>query len=151
MQYTFTIDVQPYLAQWATHHLGNPVEFPRDSPENRLIKRFLDKQPRDLPPQLSGNLHIKIPQTKEKDPRAGYFYLSPRAVSLVKESLYSLFVQNLWAELGDSHQYKVELTNLIYAWLDKHGIEDKYWECIRQKYYRLRKLYAEKNIKLTEF
>jgi hypothetical protein len=70
---------------------------------------------------------------------------------LVKESLYSLFVQNLWAELGDSHQYKVELTNLIYAWLDKHGIEDKYWECIRQKYYRLRKLYAEKNIKLTEF
>lgn len=147
--YTISIEVQPYLAQWATHHLGEPVEFPRDSPESRLIKRFLEKQPRDLPPQLDGNLRVKIPQSKEKDPRAGYFYLSPRAVGLVKESLYSLFVSNLWAELGDASRYNCDLTNLIYAWMDKHGIADEYWECIRQKYYRLRKLYADKGVKLA--
>lgn len=149
--YTFSIEVQPYLAQWATYHLGNPVEFPRDSPESRLIKRFVEKQPRDLPPQLAGNLKIKVPQSKEKDPRAGYYYMPPRAISLVKDSLYSLFVCNLWAELGDAGKYNVDLTNLIYAWLEKHHIEDRYWECIRQKYYRLRKLYAEKQIKLAEY
>lgn len=148
--WTFYIDVQPYLAQWATKHFGNPVEFPRESPESKLIKRWVEHQPKDAPPQLSGNLQIKIPITKEKDPRAGYFYMPPRALSLVRESLETLFVQNLWTELGDAQRYNCELTTLIYAWLEKHGIDDHYWECIRQKYYRLRKLYAEKGVKLAE-
>lgn len=151
MYYTFYINVQPYLQQWAIHHFGNPVEFPRDSPENRLIKRFIEKQPTNTPPTTNGNLAIKIPMSKEKDPRNGYFYMPPRAANLIKESLYSIFIQNLWTELGDSHNFNCELTSLIYTWLNKHNISDQYWECIRQKYYRLRKSYAQKGIKLANY
>lgn len=149
--YTFTMQVPDYLAQWATHHLGNPVEFPKDSPESRLIKLFIDKQPRNRLPDLRGNLAIKIPSSKAKDPRAGYFYMSPRAQTIIKECLSALFIQNLWAELSDINKVNCELSTAIYAWLEKHGIADTYWECVRQKYYRLRKLYEDKGIKLKDY
>lgn len=149
--YTFTMQVPDYLAQWATHHLGNPVEFPKDSPESRLIKLFIDKQPRNRLPDLRGNLSVKIPSSKAKDPRAGYFYMSPRAQTMIKECLSSLFIQNLWAELSDINKVNCELSTAIYAWLEKHGIADTYWECVRQKYYRLRKLYEDKGIKLKDY
>lgn len=151
MDYTFSVQVQPYLAQWATHHLGNPVDFPRDSPESRLIRRFLDRQPQAAPPRSNGNLRIHIPTSKEKDPRCGWSYMPPRAAEAVADSLNTLFVWNLWTEIGDADIQKCDLTKLIYAWLEKHGIDDHYWECIRQKYYRMRKLYAEKGIKLKDY
>lgn len=150
MNYTFYINVPSYIREWATHHLGNPVEFPRDSPENRLIKLYIEKQPADKQP-VRGNLEIKIPMTKQKDPRCGYFYMSPRSQQMIAECLQTLFIQNLWSELGNIHKYNCELTTAIYAWLEKHGISDTNWECIRQKYYRLRKLYAAKGIKLKDF
>lgn len=151
MIYTFRVKVPQYLEQWAKHHLGNPVEFPRDSPENRLIKLFVDKQPKDKVPVIDGNLEIKIPQSKSKDPRNGFFYMSPRSQQMIVECLNTLFINNLWAELGTIENFNCELTTAIYAWLENHGISDNNWECIRQKYYRLRKKYFEAGIKLKEF
>ncbi len=143
------ITCEPYLAQWATHHFGNPVEFPVGSIENRLIRRFLDKEPTAVP-DTSGNLLVAIPYSKEKDPRSGWTYLSPSARKAVRESLYTLMLRNLWTELGDLAHVNCELSTLIYSWLEKHGMDDSSWETIRQKYYRLRKLYGEKGIDLLK-
>lgn len=147
-EYLIYLEVPAYLAQWARRHFGDPVELPRDSVESRLVKRMLDKEPSDVP-DLSGNLRLKIPMSKEKDPRSGWTYLSPCAKRCLQESLYTIFLQNLWSELGDLQNVNCELTSLIYAWLEKHGIDESQWETIRQKYYRLRKLYACKGVRLT--
>lgn len=151
MSYTFSLEVPEYLEQWANFHLGNPVEFPRDSPESRLIKLYVDKLPKTVDHPTVGNLQVKIPYSKQKDPRNGYYYMSPHAAQMIKECLETLFIQNLWAEMSDIQKVRCELTTAIYAWLEKHHIADTYWECIRQKYYRLRKAYLEKGIKLKEY
>lgn len=147
-QFVVYLEVEPYLKEWAEKHFGNPVEFPRDSVENRMIKRFLEREPKDRLPDLTGNIAVKIPMSKEKDPRAGFTYLSYNAKRAVHESLMTLFLRNLWAELGDLGKVNCQLTTLIYAWLSKHGISDENWECVRQKYYRLRKTYHEKGVYL---
>lgn len=143
------LKVEPYLAQFIHKALGNPVELPRESPESKLIKRFLDKTPSDLLPDTGSdsNLTVIIPFFKEKDPRV-YNYLSPRAKLLLIESFDTIFLNNLWVELGDLGNLNCNLTDVIYAYLEKHGIEEDYWETIRQKYYRIRKKYNEKGIKL---
>lgn len=148
-EYTITIDCEPYLAQWATHHFGNPVHFPPRSIENRLLRRFLDTTLGNPNQDNRGNLRIVIPYSKEKDPRCGWVYLNLSAKKALHESLMTLFLRNLWNELGDMDNCNCELTTLIYAWLEKHGIEDSCWETIRQKYYRLRKAYADNGVNLT--
>ena len=139
------LKVEPYLAQWVTNHLGDPIDFPRDSPESKLIKRFLDKTPLQDNPDLDGNVKVLIPYSKQKDPRF-YNYLRPMAKSLLVESLESMFITNLWAELGSVQGVSCSLTSLIRAWLEQHGISEDYEETIRQKFYRIRKRYQKKGI-----
>lgn len=144
------LQVEPYLAEWIKASHGDPVDMLKDSPESRLLKLFLEKQPAGVLPDNPAdfNLAIKIPWYKEKDPRV-YFYLSEKAKELIAECYQTLFIQNMWRELGNLHECNCSLTSLIYAWLDKHGISEEHWETIRQKYYRIRKKYStEKNIKV---
>lgn len=144
------LKVEPYLAEWMKASHGNPVQMVKDSPESRLVKLFLEKQPIDIPIDNPNdfNIAIEIPWYKEKDPRV-YFYLTERSKAMIAECYQTLFVQNMWRELGQLQECNCSLTAIIYAWLDKHGISEEHWETIRQKYYRMRKRYAlEKNIKL---
>lgn len=147
--YVIYLKVEPYLAQWLINSFGNPVELIRDSPESKLVKRFLDIQPQGIKPDLGhdANISVIIPFSKDKDPRT-YNYLSPRAKKMLAESFYSIFINNLWTELGDLENIHCSITDVIYAWLEKHGIDECHWECVRQKYFRIRKKYREKRIKL---
>lgn len=144
------INVEPYLAEWIKHSFGDPVVMPKDSPESRLLKLFLDKQPADVPIDRPSdfNVAIRIPWYKEKDSRT-YFYLAPRAKAMIAECYETMFISNLWLELGSGHNLNCSLTTLVYAWLERHGINDEHWETVRQKYYRLRKRYAKEcNLKI---
>ncbi len=144
------LNVEPYLAEWIKNSHGDPVEMVKDSPESRLLKLFLDKQPADVPVDNPAdfNLAIKIPWYKEKDSRV-YFYMKPKAKAMIVECYETLFLQNLWTELGSVQTLNCSITQLIYAWLERHGMSEEHWETIRQKYYRLRKRYSqERNIKL---
>jgi len=150
MDYFIYLKVEPYLAQWIKNSLGDPVELPRESPETKLVKRFLDKQPNDIAVDTGAesNLMVRIPWSKEKDPRT-YNYLSPRAKEMLVESLETIFLNNLWTELGSLDGINASLTTVIYAYLEKHRINEDHWETIRQKYYRIRKRYQKKGIKLS--
>lgn len=149
-EYYIYLKVEPYLAQWLCNAFGNPIVLPKDTPEIRLIKRFLDKTPSDKKPdmKLDSNVQVVIPWSKEKDPRV-YNYLSPRAKMMLVESFETIFLNNLWTELGDIQNINCSLTNVIYSWLEKHEISEEHWETIRQKYYRIRKRFQEKGIKLS--
>ena len=68
---------------------------------------------------------------------------------MLVESFDTIFLNNLWTELGDIQNINCSLTNVIYSWLEKHEISEEHWETIRQKYYRIRKRFQEKGIKLS--
>lgn len=164
---TIALRVEPYLAAWMEKHFGNPVILIKDSPESRLLKRLLDKQPEDISME-DGNIFVSIPFFKEKDPRV-FSYLCGSAKCALIESFESIFLNNMWTEIGDLKNINCQLTSVIKAWCEKHGIivpvdritdvaklklleeqNAKNFETVRQKYYRMRKkYYKECNVKLS--
>lgn len=154
------LKVERYLAQYLTHHFGDPIRLIKDSPEVRILKSLLTKRPRWEAEEseefyLSEDCYIRleIPYSKEKDPRV-YNYLMDSSKKILIEQFDLIFVNNMWTELLElSMQPNVKLTDIIYAWCENHGInnieDDKNFETIRQKFYRLRKKYMlENSIKL---
>ena len=151
----FYVKLEPYLHQWLTNSLGTPVQFPAKSNENAIIRRFLQKRPDNVSPELYSNYltPIVIPDSKAKPPQ--YFnHLGKNAKSAVIEMIEDLFRRNLWMELGEMTLSRpCGLNKTIAAWCELHGIEDDYSETIRQKYYRMRDAYTKKGIflgKLTK-
>lgn len=155
---TISLYAEPYLAAWMIKHFGNPVELIKDSPESQLLKRLLDKQPETISLE-NGNIQINIPSFKEKDPRV-YSYLCEAGKAALIESFEGIFMNNLWTEIGDLKNMNCQLTSVIRAWCEKHGIilptdqitdikelrlteeqNARNFEVVRQKYYRLRKRY----------
>ena len=148
--YLVHINVPKYVADFITHHFGSPVELDKYSVVSRILKTYLTKLPDNcaLDNPTDFNLHIRLPFFKEKDPRT-YFYLSPASKKVLAVALENLFEINMWAELLPTLKTKVNTSEVIYAYLERHGIDDEQHEAVRQKFYRLRKKYfAENNIKL---
>ena len=52
-----------------------------------------------------------------------------------------MFRNMMWQELSPLFMHDVQITDIIYAFMDRHGIErtEKNWETIRQMYLRMRK------------
>lgn len=147
------LKVEPYLAEWLTDTFGDPIEIIRDSPESHLLKRFLVKLPTGVQPDTciseEFNVRVRIPCFKEKDPRT-YNHLKPIAKKALVDSFESLFVKNMWSEIGKLDNCNCSITTVIYAWLEKHNMSEEHWEAIRQRYYRLRKKYfKEKELKIA--
>jgi len=143
------LKVPQYLKDYLENHLGDPVKLPKDSPESILVKRFLQKKSDAPEPDLGEgcNLRVQIPWSKEKDPRI-YQYLPPVAKQCLISSFDDILVTNMWNDLMPLIDSRCTLTNLIYAWMEQHGIDEDHWETIRQRFYRLRKKYMKTGIKL---
>ncbi|WP_419033246.1 hypothetical protein [Dysgonomonas gadei] len=150
------LEVERYLAEFITHHFGNPVRMPVNSPESKLVRRFLDKTPENVTPDLpsENSIRIEIPFSKEKDPRV-YNYLFPATKKILADYYESILINNMCTELLElSCDPNLVLVDLIYAYCEKHGMgninDDKNFETIRQKFYRARKKYMKENdLKLT--
>jgi hypothetical protein len=152
MEYYIYLRTAPYLADFIKHTFGDPVFLERDSPEARIIREFISKTPEGKTPDTGegASLRIRIPFFKESDPRV-YNYFGKKAQRLLIGSLDQLFEKSLIKEIGSLDNYrKVKTSDLIYAWMEKHGIPDNEtnWYMISKKYYRLRKKYMEKGIKI---
>lgn len=162
-EFLIYLKVPVYVAEWAIHSLGIDndapegsvkraiIDFPKDSVENRLIKKFLEKTPAGVSPDMKGehNLGVRIPSYKLKDPRV-YNYLNEASKKLLTDSLETLLLQNLWSELGSLENLNCSIKQTIVSWCKMHGISDQYEDTIAQKFYRLRKRYAKKGIFLDK-
>lgn len=150
-EYLIYIKVSPYVAEWAAHSLGSPIEFPKDSVENRLIKKFLEKTPEGILPDMrdNNNLAVRIPYSKVKDPRI-YNYFNEASKGLLIDSLETMLLQNLWSELGSLENLNCSAKKMIISWCRMHGISETHEDTIAQKFYRLRKRYARKGIFLDK-
>ena len=142
--------LETYLKQWLIHSFGLPVRFPAKSNENAIIRRFIQRQPVGQTPEIASPelLPIVIPDSCAKDPEI-YNYMGPLAKAALTEAIEDMFRMNLWAELsGIVEQSHKGINGLVAAWCELHGIDLDAQEAVRQKFYRMRKAYAKKNLVL---
>lgn len=149
------VKLEPYVAQWFINEMGGePVHLPKRSAESDIIEYFLKPTPNNAVANLptDGCISIQIPTYKHKD--AKYFnYLPPRAMDALERCITVRFRVQLWQDLHKLHKPDCGcLTDLIYAWMENHGIEctEQNWEAIRQFYFRKRKIYLKKSKKDSE-
>ncbi|HEY6914805.1 MAG TPA: hypothetical protein VI413_09025 [Paludibacter sp.] len=156
--YNVYLTVPKYLEQWITHTFGNPVELIKDSPEMRTLNELTVKLPCNKMPDTGkdSNITIPIPYFKGKDP-AIYNHLHDSGKNALIESFSTLFDKNLFHEITDlinctpdSLGKKKKRAALIYAYMEKHGIDEDHWDTVSQRFHRLNQQYGKKkNIKVT--
>ena len=148
------IPLEDYLAQWFIHEHGGevPVHLIRGSVESKILEVYLTHRPEDLLPDIGGvgKLAIAIPSFRNRPPEV-FNYLPQRALSSLLNIIRNRFDIQLWGDLHHFGKISKRQDELIYAWMEKHGIDltEKNWETIRQMYFRKRKVYRTKKIEKT--
>ena len=137
-----------YLAQWLINESGGvPVVFKKHSVENDILCCNLKERPlfgrKDKPGE--GKLPIALPYFKDRDPRK-YCFLSKPARLALAECIRSRFVMELWKDLHRFGNIGKRKQDLIWAWMDTHGIEmtETNWNTIAKIYKRKRDIYRKK-------
>lgn len=140
------LEIEDYLAQWLINDMGgnNPVRLKRGSMEWCLLEQFLKTPPPDYVPRTSepGMLCIELPNFRSKDTRYNY-YLPPRAADALKACIRTRFDIEMWNALYKFANLFQRQDNLIYAFMEKNGIEltEKNWNAIAKRYQRKRDIY----------
>lgn len=140
------IPLEDYLAQWFIHEQGGevPVHLLRGSVESKILENYLVARPADELPQTAGEgkLAIAIPTFRNRPP-ATYNFLPRRAVAALLNIIRNRFDVQMWNELHHFGKIDKRQDNLIYAFMEKHRIEqsEKNWNAIAKRYQRLRNVY----------
>jgi len=142
----FYIELDDYLAQWFIHEHGgrNPVQLVRGSPESDIVEAFVQVPPKDYRPSCGSMFHVPVmfPHFRGKDPQF-YNYLPPCAIEALIRCIRVRFDVQMWEELHRFGYLGKRKDEIIYAWMEKHGIEptETNWCTIAKRYQRKRKVY----------
>lgn len=144
-QFSVYINPPEYLGQWLCHDFWDDeserVVFPRGSAPRAVLCSLLRKAPRDFRPgDTSGQIPVEVPTFKGINP-ATFNYLSPTGQTALISACKKLFQSTLSNELHELFSHDVQITDIIYEFMDRHGIDrtERNWETIRQMYSRMRK------------
>jgi hypothetical protein len=143
------IPLEDYLAQWFIHeHGGNvPVQLIRGSVESKILEVYLTALPEGEKPQCSedGMVAIAIPNFRNRPPQT-YNYLPHRALASLLNVIRNCFDIQLWKDLHQFGHISKRQDELIYAWMEKHGItiNETNWNAIAKRYQRQRTAYLKR-------
>lgn len=144
-QFSVYINPPEYLGQWLRHEFWDEetgrIVFPRGSAPRAVLCSLLRKAPRDFrPDDTAGLIPVEVPTFKGVNP-ASFNYLSPTGKTALISACKKLFQANLYNELHELFAHDVQITDIIYEFLDRHGIDRnaRNWETVRQMYCRQRK------------
>lgn len=146
-EYVIYLKLDPYLAQWLLHeHGGSPVEFPKNSAENDVLELGLTTKPYlavEIGP-AENHVPIALPCFKHKDVRF-YNYLPHKARRALAHCIRTRFVIALWNDLNKFGYIGRRKQDLIWAWMEAHGImaTETNWNTIAKIYMRKRNVYRE--------
>lgn len=141
-KYSVNVKMPDYLAQWLMNEFWSEecrmIVFPRGSAAACVLSSCLCKAPACMP-VYSGGLPVAIPTVRGLNP-AVYNHVTKKGQAALVATCRRMFKAMLYQELGNLFEHDVAVSDLIYAFLEKHGIEDspKNWEAVRQIYIRLR-------------
>lgn len=145
-QFSVYIQAPDYLDQWLRHEYWDPetsrVVFPRGSAPRAVLYSVLRKAPRNWrpPSDTARLLPVEVPTFKGINPST-FNYLRPTGQAALVSTCKKLFRAMLFKELHVLFDHEVQITDVIYDFMDSHGIErtERNWEAIRQMYARMRK------------
>lgn len=144
-QYSIYISAPDYLAQWLRHEYWDEaagrVAFPRGSAPCVVLQSLLRRPPRGWTPAVQpGAVAVEVPSVKGVSP-AALCYLSADGQAALLSVCKKVFRARLFAELSELFDHDVPITDIVYDFMDRHGIErtERNWETIRQMYARMRK------------
>lgn len=125
-QITFFLELPPYLAQWYRNRCGgeSPIKPLRGSHESDIIEAFITTLPEGQVPQVQpneGEVAIAIPSFRHKPPMY-YNYMPPAAKKALHSSIKLEFELDLWDSLHKFCNLGKQLKDLIYAYMENHGI-----------------------------
>lgn len=137
----------PYLSQWFVNEHGGsvPVRLVRGSVESKTLELFLTRRPEGVPVQAGGEgmTAIVIPSFRSR-PAQTYNYLPPKARQALLSLVTSRFDVQLWNDLHRFGNIGKQQKELIYAWMEAHGMEPdaRNWDAVAKRYQRLCDKYA---------
>lgn len=140
------ITLEDYLAQWFVNEQGGevPVHLTRGSVESKILEVYLAHRPVGVMPEFEsgGKLAIAIPSFRNRPPEV-FNYLPKRALSALLNTIRNRFDIQLWNDLHHFGRIGKRQDELIYAWMEKHGIEinETNWNAIAKRYQRQRNVY----------
>lgn len=144
------VELEDYLAQWFIndHGGGEPVKLTRGSVESKILEVYLAPLPAGAAPDLPGpgDVAILIPTFRAK-PATTYNHLPKHARAALLNVIRERFDIQLWQDLHVFGKISKRQDELIYAWMEKHGIEmtDKNWNAIAKRYQRQREVYLSRD------
>lgn len=146
------INLEDYIAEWFIHEQGGctPVHLTRGSVESKLLEVYLVPFPpggRLVPKEEEGKnrtVSIMIPNFRNRPPER-YNYLPERAMRALHTIIRNRFDVQLWTDLHGFGKIGQQQQDLIYAWMEKHGItpSEKNWCTIAKRYQRQRTHYLK--------
>jgi hypothetical protein len=138
--------LEPYLAQWLRYRFSTPVEFPRNSAENDILEIYLTKPPIFASNNSPGinRVPILVPWFKNKNIRYNNF-LPASSRRVLANCIRKRFVIELWNDLSKFGYIGKRKQDIIWAWMESHGIEmtEANWNTIAKIYLRKRNVYRE--------
>lgn len=143
-QFSVYFNPPEYLGQWIRHEFWDDesgrIVFPRGSAPRAVLQAMLRKPPHGHCPGNTSGLPVEVPSFKGVN-AASLCYLSPAGQSALTSACKALFKAMLFNELHELFDHDVQITDIIYDFMDRHGIEstERNWETIRQMYLRMRK------------
>ena len=143
------LPLEDFLAQWFVNENGGevPVHLVRGSVESKILEVYLTHRPQDLLPDTDGNgkLAIAIPSFRNRPPEV-FNFLPKYAMASLINIIRNRFDIQLWNDLHHFGKITKRQDELIYAWMEKHGIEitETNWNAIAKRYQRQRNVYAKR-------
>lgn len=140
------LDLEDYLAQWFVNEQGGgvPVRLSRGSVESKILEVYLVKCPDGVSPQTAGLglLPVAIPSFRYRPPEV-YNYLPQRAMNALLKCIRNRFDVQLWNDIHNFGLITKRQDEIIYAWMEKHGIDmtETNWNAIAKRYQRQRNIY----------
>lgn len=149
-RYSIYISTAPYMEQWLKSEYwdeeSSRVVFPKGSAENIIMELYLVKTPLSGPAlRQQGEFAVAIPDNQAKRPQT-YNHLPKAAYKMLLSTIRKRFKKMMWDELHRIRKEDIKVTDLIYAFMEAHGIEgsETNFIAIRQMYLRMRSVYVKK-------
>ena len=149
-EFCIYLPLPPYLSQWLVNEHGGevPVRLRRGSVESKILSLYLTRRPEGVPVQAGGDglTPVVIPSFRSRPPQT-YNYLPPRAGECLLNAIRDRFDLQLWEDMHDFFRVDMDIKDLLYAWLEAHGMEqdERNWLALEKRFRRLRDVYKARS------